>query len=77
MIRKDEDTFTRTRVLLVVGAAGGVEKGQADRISVNFRYPFPKKSPQHGRYTVIPRLTKIIRSGITFVSRNVISRRFL
>jgi hypothetical protein len=28
-------------------------------------------------YTVIPRLTKIIRSGITFVSRNVISRRFL
>ena len=25
---------------------------------------------------VIPRLTKIIRSGITFVSRNVISRRF-
>jgi len=29
------------------------------------------------RITVIPRLTKIIRSGITFVSRNVISRRFL
>ena len=29
------------------------------------------------KYTVIPRLTKIIRSGITFVSRNVISRRFL
>jgi hypothetical protein len=28
-------------------------------------------------YTVIPRLTKIIRSGITFVSRNVISHRFL
>ena len=28
-------------------------------------------------YTVIPRLTKMIRSGITFVSRNVISRRFL
>ena len=27
--------------------------------------------------TVIPRLTKIIRYGITFVSRNVISRRFL
>jgi hypothetical protein len=27
--------------------------------------------------TMIPRLTKIIRSGITFVSRNVISRRFL
>ena len=27
--------------------------------------------------TVIPRLTKIIRSRITFVSRNVISRRFL
>jgi hypothetical protein len=27
--------------------------------------------------TVIPRLTKIIRSGITFVSRNVTSRRFL
>jgi hypothetical protein len=27
--------------------------------------------------TVIPRLTKIIRSGITFVSRNVISSRFL
>jgi hypothetical protein len=27
--------------------------------------------------TVIPRLTKTIRSGITFVSRNVISRRFL
>ena len=27
--------------------------------------------------TVIPRLTKIIRSGITFVSRNVISRSFL
>jgi len=27
--------------------------------------------------TVIPRLTKIIRSGMTFVSRNVISRRFL
>ena len=25
----------------------------------------------------LPRLTKIIRSGITFVSRNVISRRFL
>ena len=23
-------------------------------------------------YTVIPRLTKIIRSGITFVSRNVL-----
>ena len=29
------------------------------------------------RCTVIPRLTKIIRSGITFVSRNVISLRFL
>ena len=29
------------------------------------------------RNTVIPRLTKIIRSGITFVSRNVISRKFL
>ena len=28
-------------------------------------------------YNVIPRITKIIRSGITFVSRNVISRRFL
>ena len=28
-------------------------------------------------YTVIPRLTKIIRSRITFVSRSVISRRFL
>ena len=28
-------------------------------------------------YTVIARLTKITRSGITFVSRNVISRRFL
>jgi len=28
-------------------------------------------------YTVIPRLTKIIRSGITFVSRKLISRRFL
>ena len=27
--------------------------------------------------TVIPRLMKIIRSGITIVSRNVISRRFL
>ena len=27
--------------------------------------------------TVIPRLTKIMLSGITFVSRNVISRRFL
>jgi len=27
--------------------------------------------------TVIPRLTKIIRSGITIVSRNMISRRFL
>ena len=27
--------------------------------------------------TEIPRLTKIIRSGITFVSRNMISRRFL
>ena len=27
--------------------------------------------------TVIPRLTKIIRFGTTFVSRNVISRRFL
>ena len=27
--------------------------------------------------TVIPRLKKVIRSGITFVSRNVISRRFL
>jgi len=27
--------------------------------------------------TVIPRLTKIIRSGIAFVSRNVISRRFV
>jgi hypothetical protein len=27
--------------------------------------------------TVIPRLTKIILFGITFVSRNVISRRFL
>jgi hypothetical protein len=31
----------------------------------------------HKPYTVIPRLTKIIRSGVTFVSRNVISRRFL
>ena len=29
------------------------------------------------RNTVIPRLTKIIRSGIKFVSRNVISHRFL
>jgi len=27
--------------------------------------------------SVIPRLTMTIRSGITFVSRNVISRRFL
>ena len=31
----------------------------------------------HNFITVIPRLTKIIRSGFTFVSRNVISRRFL
>ena len=31
----------------------------------------------HWTSTVIPRLTKIIRSGIAFVSRNVISRRFL
>jgi hypothetical protein len=31
----------------------------------------------HYNNTVMPRLTKIIRSGITFVSRNVISRRFL
>jgi len=30
-----------------------------------------------GIYTVIPRLTKIILSGITFVSRNVISLGFL
>jgi len=29
------------------------------------------------KYTVIPRLTEIFCSGITFVSRNVISRRFL
>ena len=28
-------------------------------------------------YTVIPRLTKIIRSRITFVSRNVISHRYV
>jgi hypothetical protein len=32
---------------------------------------------QHVVSTVTHRLTKIIRSGITFVSRNVISRRFL
>jgi hypothetical protein len=34
-------------------------------------------SSVHVESTVVPRLTKIIRSGITFVSRNVISRRFL
>ena len=34
-------------------------------------------SSEYSRGTVITRLTKIIRSGITFVSRNVISRRFM
>ena len=51
---------------------------------------FPSQHPVSGRSksstviplsqevnSVIPRLTKIIRSGITFVSRNVISCRFL
>jgi len=33
--------------------------------------------PKVTHCTVIPRLTTIIRSGITFVSRNVIYRRFL
>ena len=33
--------------------------------------------PELSTGPVLPRLTKIIRSGITFVSRNVISRRFL
>ena len=34
---------------------------------------FPRNTKQcyHLRYTVIPRLTKIIRSGITFVRRNL------
>ena len=36
-----------------------------------------KLLPPTHPYTVIPRLTKIIRTGIIFVSRNVISRRFL
>ena len=40
-----------------------------------------KKTQLYGQLiegcTVIPRLTKIIRSGITFVSPNVIYRRFL
>ena len=34
-------------------------------------------SANEDKYTAIPRLTKMIRSGITFVSRNVISRKFL
>ena len=36
-----------------------------------------KKEFPKGYNTVIPWLTKIIYSGIKFVSRNVISRRFL
>ena len=36
-----------------------------------------KSNNMKSENTVIPRLTKIIRSGITYVSRNVISRRFL
>ena len=35
------------------------------------------KAGKWHRHTVIPRLTKIIRSGITFVNRNVMSHRFL
>jgi hypothetical protein len=35
----------------------------------------PSWTPASYRYTVIPRLTKIICSGITFVSRIVISHR--
>ena len=45
--------------------AGGQEAGEAMEIR--------ETKPS----TLIPRLTKIIRSGITFVSRNVISRRFI
>ena len=41
----------------------------------NFGY-LAKHTPPRAS-TVIPRLTKIIRSGITFVSRNVISHKFL
>ena len=41
---------------------------------LGFYLPYVRKMLET---TVIPRLTKIIRSGITFVSRNVISRRFL
>ena len=36
-----------------------------------------RKSAKSHYAAVIPRLTKKIRSGITFVSRNVISCRFL
>ena len=56
-------------------------------VRTDFRHPFWHKdislpqsdndtSRKSKHVTVIPRLTKIIRSGITFVSRNVISRRF-
>ena len=41
------------------------------------RHPWDQTRARLSDNTVIPRLTKIIHSGITFVSRNVISRRFL
>ena len=44
--------------------------------ALQYRYA-PHFGQRRIAYTVIPRLAKIIRSGITFVSRNVISRRFL
>jgi len=34
--------------------------------------PLPHQLSRQNNYTVIPHVTKIIRSGITFVSRNLL-----
>jgi len=47
------------------------------RVIYEWLHCYSEKKRRLFSYTVIPRLTKTIRSGITFVSRNVISRRFL
>jgi len=46
-------------------------------VRVKLKITLAQATKAHRGSTVISRLTKIIRSGITFVSRNVISRRFL
>ena len=52
-----------TSIMQVPGSRLGLDTDYPDLVVGGFYYSLPN--------TVIPRLTKIIRSGITFVSRNL------